>query len=64
MTPEELAEVENKIRAINRFATIHRTERAALPIEQVLNQGAFDLKRVLEIAPDFSRTTSTSTMRT
>ncbi|HUD60098.1 MAG TPA: GTP-binding protein [Acetobacteraceae bacterium] len=53
VTPDELEAVENKIRAINRFATIHRTERAALPIEQVLNQGAFDLKRVLQIAPDF-----------
>jgi G3E family GTPase len=53
VTPEELADVEGKISAINRFAVIHRTERAALPIEQVLNQGAFDLNRVLQIAPDF-----------
>ncbi|HTJ26340.1 MAG TPA: GTP-binding protein [Candidatus Limnocylindria bacterium] len=53
VTPEELAAVEDKIRSINRFAVIHRTERAALPIDQVLNQGAFDLKRVLQIAPDF-----------
>ncbi|MBV8457989.1 MAG: GTP-binding protein [Acetobacteraceae bacterium] len=53
VTPEELAEVERRIRQINRFAVIHRTERAALPIEQVLDRGAFDLKRVLEMAPDF-----------
>jgi G3E family GTPase len=53
VSPEELAEVEGKIRAINRFATIHRTERAALPIEQVLGRGAFDLNRVLEMVPDF-----------
>ena len=33
VTPEELAAVEDKIRAINRFAVIHRTERAALPID-------------------------------
>ena len=38
VTAEELQAVEDKIRAINRFAVIHRTERAALPIEQVLNQ--------------------------
>jgi G3E family GTPase len=49
----ELAEVERKIRAINRFATIHRTQRAAVPIGEVLGRGAFDLKRVLELAPDF-----------
>jgi G3E family GTPase len=53
VTPAELDDVERSIRAINRFAVIHRTERAALPIEQVLNQGAFDLARVLEREPDF-----------
>jgi G3E family GTPase len=53
VTPAELDDVEQRIRAINRFAVIHRTERAALPIEMVLNQGAFDLARVLEREPDF-----------
>ena len=53
VTPEELEQVEQTIRSINRFAIIHRTERAALPIDQVLNRGAFDLKRVLDVAPDF-----------
>ncbi|MBV9248501.1 MAG: GTP-binding protein [Acetobacteraceae bacterium] len=53
VTADELQEVERKIRAINKFAVIHRTERAALPIEQVLERGAFDLKRVLAMDPDF-----------
>ncbi|MDQ2801882.1 MAG: GTP-binding protein [Pseudomonadota bacterium] len=53
--PAELEEVERRIRKINRFAVIHRTERAALPIEQVLDRGAFDLDRVLEMAPDFQK---------
>jgi G3E family GTPase len=53
VSPEELDQVERRIRQINRFATIHRTERAGLPIDQVLDRGAFDLKRVLEVAPDF-----------
>ena len=53
VTPTELEEVERRICQINRFAVIHRTERAALPIEQVLDRGAFDLKRVLEQDPDF-----------
>ncbi|MGH7081600.1 MAG: CobW family GTP-binding protein [Acetobacteraceae bacterium] len=53
VTPEELAGVERQIRAINRFARIHRTERAGLPIGEVLDQGAFDLERVLAEAPDF-----------
>jgi G3E family GTPase len=53
VSPEELEEVERRIRAINRFATIHRTTRASLPIGEVLDRGAFDLKRALEIEPDF-----------
>jgi G3E family GTPase len=54
--PDELAEVERRIRSINRFAAIHRTERASLPIERVLDRDAFDLRRVLELAPDFLAT--------
>jgi len=53
VTEAELVAVEEKIRSINRFAVIHRTERAALPIAQILNQGAFDLTRVLARVPDF-----------
>ena len=53
VTEEELEAVEERIRKINRFAVIHRTERAALPIEDVLDRSAFDLNHVLEIAPDF-----------
>jgi G3E family GTPase len=53
VSPEELAAVEQRIRSINWFAVIHHTERAALPIEQVLNRGAFDLNRVLAMDPDF-----------
>ncbi len=53
VTPEELDAVEARIRTINRFAVVHRTTRAALPITQVLDQGAFDLNRVLEREPEF-----------
>ena len=53
VSPEELEEVERRIRAINRFAKIHRTSRASVPIGEVLDRGAFDLKRALEIEPDF-----------
>ena len=53
VTPEELAAVETQIRAINRFAVIHRTERASLPITDVLDRGAFDLNRILAARPDF-----------
>jgi G3E family GTPase len=53
VTPEELEAVEAKIRQINKFAVIHRTQRSAVPIEQVLNRGAFDLQRILAMDPKF-----------
>ncbi len=53
VTPEELADVERRIREINRFATIHRATRGDVPIGAVLDQGAFDLDRVLAHTPDF-----------
>ncbi|HEX3348483.1 MAG TPA: GTP-binding protein [Acetobacteraceae bacterium] len=53
VTPEELAEVEGLIRKINKFATIHRATKANVPIAEILDQGAFDLQRVLANNPDF-----------
>ena len=53
VSPEELDAVEARIRTINKFARIHRTTRSAVAIDQVLNQGAFDLNRVLEREPEF-----------
>jgi G3E family GTPase len=53
VTPEELEAVEATIRQINRFAVIHRTQRSAVAIDQVLNRGAFDLQRILAFQPDF-----------
>ena len=53
VSPEELAEVERRIRAINPHAVIHRTERCAIPLDKVLDRGAFDLDRILTLDPDF-----------
>ena len=53
VTPAELAEVEAQIRALNPYARIHRTERAAISLDKVLNRGAFDLDRILTLDPDF-----------
>ncbi len=57
-TPEELDAVEARIRTINRFARIHRTTRSAVQLTDVLDQGAFDLARVLEREPDFLEDTA------
>ncbi|MCV3238350.1 CobW family GTP-binding protein [Mesorhizobium sp. ZC-5] len=50
---EELRSVEATIRAINPAAKIHRTERAGVALDQVLDRGAFDLSRALENDPHF-----------
>lgn len=53
VTPEELDQIERTVRAINPSARIHRTSRAVLPLEAVLDRGAFDLSRALENDPHF-----------
>jgi G3E family GTPase len=53
VSPEDLREVEGRIRAINPYAQLHRTERCSVPIETVLGRNAFDLDRILSIEPSF-----------
>jgi G3E family GTPase len=53
VTAEELAAVEGQIRKINRFAKIHRATKGNVDIAGLLDQGAFDLARVLVHSPDF-----------
>jgi G3E family GTPase len=49
----ELAEVEARIRGINPYAKLHRTERCNVALSDVLERRAFDLDRILEIEPEF-----------
>lgn len=51
--PDALATVERRIRNINPYATIHRTERCEIDLAQVLGRDAFNLDRVLEVEPGF-----------
>ncbi len=53
VTPEQLREVEARIRAINPYAKLHRTVKANVAIKDVLGRNAFDLDRILEIEPAF-----------
>jgi G3E family GTPase len=55
VTPAELREIEARIRGINPYARLHRTERARVPLDEVLGRNAFDLDRILEIEPEFLR---------
>ena len=53
VTPAELSEIEARIRAINPYARLHKTERAKIDIAEVLGRNAFDLDRILDIEPAF-----------
>jgi G3E family GTPase len=53
VTAEELAEVRSHIRRINNQARIIETTRSAVPLDEILGLGAFELDRILAIEPNF-----------
>ena len=48
-----LAEVESRIKSINAFAPITRTQNSIIDPNELINIGAFDLDRTLEMDPEF-----------
>ena len=50
---KELLTVESQIKSINGFAPIFRTEHGIIGPEKLINIGSFDLKRTLEMDPEF-----------
>jgi G3E family GTPase len=53
VSPDEAARVEARIRSINPMARLHRTDHCVMPVAELLDRGAFDLNRILEIEPNF-----------
>ena len=53
VSPQELGDIEQRVRAINRYARLHRTERCSVPLAEVLDRNAFDLDRILDLEPAF-----------
>jgi G3E family GTPase len=53
VSPETLAEVERRIRAVNAVATIHRTTKCDVALDSVLDRGSFDLDRAIKLEPHF-----------
>merc|ERR1719453_2551829 len=51
VTEEDLARIEDRLKSINAFAQIHRTERSFISVDSVLNIRGFDVQRVLEMEP-------------
>jgi G3E family GTPase len=52
--PTALDALETRIRRINTLAKIHRTQRAELNLDHVLNIGGFDVERANELDPHFT----------
>ena len=50
---ETLDRLESRLRDMNRMARVVRSERANVPVDTVLDLGAFDLEQVLERRPTF-----------
>ncbi|MFC3675177.1 CobW family GTP-binding protein [Ferrovibrio xuzhouensis] len=57
VSPAELADVEARIRAVNKFAPIHRAARCDVALDKILDRGAFDLDRIVSLEPDFLKKT-------
>jgi G3E family GTPase len=48
-----LKKIEARIRTLNPFAQIHHTVRGDIALDKILDKGAFDLNRALELDPCF-----------
>ena len=56
VSPEDLLRVEGRIRSINKFTPIQRCQQSEVSVDSVLNIKGFDLKRTLEMDPEFLNT--------
>lgn len=53
VTPEQLQELEKRIKGMNAMAKIYHTRNSEIAMDAVLGVQAFDLTKALEIDPDF-----------
>lgn len=53
VSADELEEVEDRIRSINSFARLIKTERSRAPLDQILGLNSFSLDKLVEIDPTF-----------
>jgi len=49
----ELDRIECRIRDLNQFAPIQRTQQSTVSVDYVLNVGGFDVQRALNLSPEF-----------
>lgn len=48
-----LKTVEQRVKAINPYVALYHTHKGQIALDKILDRGGFDLKKALELAPDF-----------
>ncbi len=51
VSKEELDDVEDRIKSMNAFATLIKTEKSRAPLDQILGLNSFSLERMVEVDP-------------
>mmetsp|Transcript_3137 Transcript_3137/g.4894 ORF Transcript_3137/g.4894 Transcript_3137/m.4894 type:complete len:463 (-) Transcript_3137:161-1549(-) len=51
VTAEEMEDVEERIKAMNSFATLIKSEKSRVPLDQILGLNSFSLDKVVEVDP-------------
>ncbi|RYH20209.1 GTP-binding protein [archaeon] len=51
VSADELDDVEERLRSMNAFATLIKTERSRAPLDQILGLNSFSLEKVVEVDP-------------
>ena len=55
---DQLLAIEARLRRLNPLAPIHRTQRARIALEDILERGGFDLERIVSLEPQFLAATA------
>jgi G3E family GTPase len=53
VSAEDLKRIEARVRGLNPFAQIYHTSRCSIELDKILDKGAFDLSRAIELDPCF-----------
>jgi G3E family GTPase len=53
VTPEQVGQLEARIKGMNAVARTYRTQRGVIELDRILDVGGFSLERAQEIEPDF-----------
>jgi len=53
VSPEEKKALEDRLRTINKFATVIETERSRAPLEKILGINSFNMESILSVDPNF-----------